>query len=94
MRVPVFDGRKFYEIEAKREGVGVPVTLTMGGTFVTTRIALKVSQGGQEVPNLKLWVSLSMDAARVPVLIAAEAPFGTVRAEMTARRQEAAASGR
>jgi len=94
MRVPVFDGRKFYEIEAQREAVGAPVTLTMGGTFVTTRIALKVFQGGQEVPNLKLWVSLSMDAARVPVLIEAEAPFGTVRAEMTARRQEAAASGR
>src|SRR5208282_5248966 len=79
MRVPVFDGRKFYEIEAKREAVGASVTLTVGGTFVTTRIALKVFQGGQEMPNLKVWVSLSMDAARVPVLIEAEAPFGTVR---------------
>jgi len=86
IRVPVFDGRKFYEIEAKREAVGASVTLAVGGTFVTTRIALKIFQGGQEVPNLKVWVNLSMDAARVPVLIEAEAPFGTVRAEMTARR--------
>lgn len=88
MRVPVFDGRKFYEIEAKREAVGASVTLTVGGTFVTTRIALKIFQGGQEVPNLKVWVNLSMDAARAPVLIEGEAPFGTVRAEMTARSGE------
>ena len=84
MRVPVFDGRRFYEIQAQRESAGVPVTV-VAGNFVTTRIALKVFQGGQEMPNLKVWVSLSEDAARVPVLIEAEAPFGTVRAEMTAR---------
>jgi uncharacterized protein DUF3108 len=84
MRVPVFDGRRFYEIQAQRESAGMPVTVA-AGNFVVTRIALKILQGGQEVPNLKVWVSLTDDAGRVPVLIEAEAPFGTVRAEMTGR---------
>jgi len=83
MRVPVFDGHRFYEIQAQRESAGVPVTVA-AGNFVATRIALKIFQGGQEVPNLKVWVSLSEDARRTPVLIEAEAPFGTVRAELTA----------
>jgi Protein of unknown function (DUF3108) len=85
-RVPVFDGRKFYEVQARRESVGTPLTVA-AGNFVVTRIALTVFQGGQELPNLKVWVSLGQDAARTPALIEADAPFGTVRAELTARGQ-------
>jgi len=84
VRVPVFDGRKFYEVEAQRESAGGAVTVT-AGNFRATRVALHVFKGGVEVPNLKVWVSLSEDAARVPVLIEAEAPFGTVRAELVAK---------
>jgi hypothetical protein len=76
-RVPVFDGRQYYEVEAKRESAG---------NFVVSRIALRVFQGGQEIPNLKVWMSLAQDTARTPALIEAEAPFGTVRAELTARK--------
>jgi Protein of unknown function (DUF3108) len=83
-RLPVFDGRHMYEVEAKRESPGVPVTVA-AGNFVATRVALRISQDGQEVSNLKVWVSLNQDSARVPVLIEAEAPFGTVRAELTSR---------
>jgi Protein of unknown function (DUF3108) len=83
-RVPVFDGRKYYEVEARRESVGTPLTVA-AGSFVVTRIALTVFQGGQELPNLKVWLSLAQDAARTPALLEAEAPFGTVRAELTAR---------
>jgi len=83
-RLPVFDGRKVYEAAAQRESTGVAVTVT-AGSFSATRIALRFSQAGQEVANLKVWVNLSEDAARVPVLIEAEAPFGTVHAELTAR---------
>lgn len=85
-RLPVFDGRKFYEVEAHRESAGEPLAVA-AGNFVVSRIALRVLQGGQEVPNLKVWVSLAQDAARTPALIEAEAPFGTVRAELTARGQ-------
>ncbi|HMD32238.1 MAG TPA: DUF3108 domain-containing protein [Candidatus Acidoferrales bacterium] len=84
LRLPVFDGKKFYEVEATRESSGAALAVA-GGNFVVTRVALKVSQGGQEVANLKVRISFSEDAARVPVLFEAEAPFGTVRAELTAK---------
>jgi len=84
VHIPVFDGKKYYEIDARRESEGQPVTVA-AGNFVATRIALHVSSGGQEVPNVKVWLSLAQDAARTPVLIEAEAPFGTVRAELTTR---------
>jgi len=83
-RIPVFDGRKYYEVEAQRESVGQPLSVA-AGNFIVTRIALRVFTGGQEVTNLKVWLSLAQDAARTPVLIEAEAPFGTVRAELKAR---------
>jgi len=82
-RLRLFDGRKFYDIEARREALGTPVTVA-AGTFAATRIALRILQDGVEMPNLKVWVSLSEDAAHTPVLIEAEASIGTVRAELTA----------
>lgn len=83
-RIPVFDGRRYYEAAAERESMGVPVTVAIG-SFTATRIGLRFSQAGQEIQNLKVWVNLSEDPARIPVLIEAEAPFGTVHAELTGR---------
>ena len=85
-RIPVFDGRKYYDVQAQRESTNLPLTVA-AGNFVTTRIVLRVFTGGQELTNLKVWLSLAQDAARTPVLIEAEAPFGTVHAELTARGQ-------
>ena len=90
VRVPVFDGRKLYELDARRESEGLPITVA-AGNFVVRRINVRVLLGGQEVPNLKLWLSLAQDPAETPVLIEAEAPFGTVRAELTARGPKPAA---
>jgi len=83
LKLPVFDGHKMYEVTAQRESSGA--VAVAAGNFTATRVALKVFQGGQEVPNLQVWISFSEDAGRVPVLIEAEAPFGTVRAELTSR---------
>ena len=83
-RMRIFDGRKFSEIEAHRETTGTQLSLP-AGTFTTTRIALRILQDGVDLPNLKLWISLSEDAAHIPVLFEAEAAIGTVRAELTSR---------
>ena len=91
-RFPVFDGRKLYEIDARTESEGLPLTVA-AGSFIVRRIGVRVLQGGLEVPNLKVWVSLAQDAAQTPVLIEAEAPFGTVRAELTSRGATPASAG-
>lgn len=83
-RLQVFDGRKFYDVEARRELGGVRVTVP-AGSFTVTRIPLRILQDGTELPNLKLAISVSEDAARIPVLFEVEASIGTVRAELTAR---------
>jgi RES domain-containing protein len=82
LRQRVFDGRKFYDVEAHREMAGTRLTVA-AGSFVATRIALRILQDGMDLPNLKLWVSLSEDASRLPVLFEAEASIGSVRAELT-----------
>lgn len=82
-RLRVFDGRKFYDVEARRDMAGTHVTVATG-SYVATRIALRILSDGVELPDLKLWVSLSEDAARTPVLFEAEASIGTIRAELTA----------
>lgn len=82
-RFPVFDGRHYYDVAAQKESAGEEVQVA-AGTFHVTRVALRVFESGHEVPNVKFWVSLAQDAARTPVLIEAEMPFGTVRVEATA----------
>jgi hypothetical protein len=81
-RLRVFDGRKFYDVSAHRETAGNHVTVA-AGSFVASRIALRILEDGVEMPNLKLWISLSENAARTPVLIEAETSIGTLRAELT-----------
>ena len=84
-RFPVFDGRRFYDVSAQKESADGEVEVT-AGKFRVTRVALRVFEGGKEMPNVKFWVSLAQDAARTPVLIEAEVPFGTVRVELTAAK--------
>jgi hypothetical protein len=83
-RFPVFDGRRYYDVAAQKESAGDEVQVA-AGKFRVTRVALHVSEGGREIPNLKFWVSLALDAERTPVLIEAEVPFGTVRVELTSK---------
>lgn len=83
MRFPVFDGRRYYDVAAEKESAGGEVEVA-AGKFHVTRVALRVFEGGKEIPNVKFWVSLAQDAAHTPVLIESELPFGTVRVELTA----------
>jgi len=83
-RLRVFDGRKFYDVEARREAAGGRVTVA-AGSFSVTRLALRILQDGVEMPNLKVWISIGEDAAHTPVLMEAEASIGTVRVELTAK---------
>jgi hypothetical protein len=84
-RFPVFDGRRFYDVSAQKESADGEVEVA-AGTFRVTRVAIHVFESGKEMPNVRFWVSLAQDAARTPVLIEAEVPFGTVRVELTAAK--------
>jgi len=86
VRMPVYDGHDLYEmrarIEASSEAVEVPA-----GKFSASRIAIHVFQRNKEVSGIDFTVWLASDAARTPVVMAADLPFGSLRVEMQSANQ-------
>ena len=80
-RAPAFDGHRIYDIRADVVNPAGQVTVP-AGQFAATRIAIHVSERGIELPDTHFWLWLAHDAARTPVLIEAEVPFGTARVEL------------
>jgi hypothetical protein len=79
---PVYDGANLYELHATLENGADAVKLD-AGSFTTQRIAIRLFQNGKENPAIHFRLWLATDAARTPVLIAAQLPFGTLRVELT-----------
>ena len=79
--MPVFDGKKVYELHARlsnhAEDVEVPA-----GNFTASRIDLRISERGRDVTTVRISLWLANDTARTPVRVEAELPFGAVRAEL------------
>jgi hypothetical protein len=82
VRCPVFDGRKLYQVRARRElergGVSVPA-----GKFAASRIEVRVYEQGNQSEQARFSVWLAQDASRTPVLVEADVPLGTARVELT-----------
>lgn len=81
VRAPVYDGRNLYEMSAKVENASEKVTVD-AGTFSASRIGIHLFDHGKEVSQIGFELWLAQDAARTPVLISAELPFGSVRGEL------------
>ena len=84
IRGPVYDGEDLYEMQARLE---LPNdTISVAGQNVTaTKLAVALFRGGYE-SRTRCWIWLSQDAARVPLVILAQVPYGSVRAELVSRR--------
>jgi Protein of unknown function (DUF3108) len=80
-RVPVFDGHDVYEMRASREAANETVKVA-AGTFSTERIAVHVFRYQKEVTSIRLTMWVAGDPARTPVVMEADLPFGTLRAEL------------
>lgn len=81
VRTAVYDGHNLYEMRAKMEASDEAVTVP-AGTFSAARIAIQVFPHEKEVPGVSFTVWLTRDAARTPVVMKAELPFGSLRVEM------------
>ena len=80
VRSPVFDGRKLYDVRARRTGsanVSVPA-----GSYVTNTIDIRVYDNGTEMKDARFTLYLAKDPTRAPVLLEAVLPFATVRVEL------------
>jgi hypothetical protein len=81
LKAPVFDGRRLYDavarIDTPHGTVSVPA-----GNFPAFRIAIRLFDHGKELTDTRLWFWITQDAARTPVLVEADIPFGTARIEL------------
>jgi len=77
----VFDGKDVFEMRARRDSM-MEATAVPGGTFMASRISVRVFQHEKEVTAIHIALWLGTDAAHTPVVIQATLPFGTLRAEM------------
>jgi len=81
VRSPVYDGHKLYDVHARLEARGEPVTVP-AGNFNTLKIELRVLDNGAEMKDAHFLLYLSNTDARLPVLLEAEMPFATARVEL------------
>ncbi|MGC1840455.1 MAG: DUF3108 domain-containing protein [Candidatus Acidiferrales bacterium] len=82
LRVPVFDGKNLYEVQASRAMPDSQITVP-AGTFSTKHVAIQLFSAGNEVPHTHFDLWLGHDAARIPVAMEADIPIGTFRVELT-----------
>lgn len=79
---PVYDGRKMYDVRARRvsksEAVSVPA-----GKYDASKIEIRVLEGGAEMKDAHFLLYLANDASRLPVLMEAVLPVATARVELT-----------
>jgi len=79
--IPVYDGRRLYEVRARRE-VERRTVRVPAGVFAAKRIEVRVFEKEKEVRQTRFWVWLAHNAENTPVLIEVEIPFGTGRVEL------------
>jgi hypothetical protein len=85
-RGPVYDGSDIYEVRAQRENASEPVRVA-AGSFSASRVSIAVFQREKEVSAVHFTVWFANDAARAPVAMQAQLPFGTLRAELLSTPQ-------
>jgi hypothetical protein len=82
LRVPVFDGRRLYDVVARIDTPQGIVTVP-AGNFSAFRVAIRLFDHGKELTDTRLWLWITKDEAHTPVLVEAEIPIGTARIELT-----------
>jgi hypothetical protein len=77
----VYDGHGVYDMRARLDAPAESVTVA-AGSFKAGRISVRVFQQDKEIRGTGFTVWVARDAARTPVLLRADLPFGSLRAEL------------
>ena len=85
-RAPVYDGHDVFDMRARCD-VPHEFVKVAAGNFSAGRISIHVFQYGKEVSAIRFEIWIANDPARTPVLIEANLPFGSVRAELMHAQQ-------
>jgi hypothetical protein len=82
LRVPVYDGHDLYQVVAHLEAASDQVQVD-AGSFNASRVSIEVFQTDNENASFHFTVWYANDAARTPVSMFADLPFGNLRVELT-----------
>src|SRR5215470_11568841 len=85
---PVYDGRKLYEVKARK--IGSAEVQVPAGHFSTNTVEIRVFDGGEEMKDAHFTLYLAKDAARTPVLLEATLPFAEARVQLVNRSAQSA----
>ena len=77
---PVYDGRKLYEVKARK--IGSAEVQVPAGHFSTTTVEIRVFDNGAEMKDAHFTLYLAKDSARTPVLLEATLPFAEARVQL------------
>ena len=80
-RMPVYDGHDLYDMVVRREAANEKVPVA-AGEFTTTHLSIRLNDRQQEVPQTDFELWIASDRSRLPVLMTANLPFGSLRAEL------------
>jgi len=83
-RATVYDGEDLYEMRGRLDLPNDPISV-VGRNLTATKIAVELFRGGHS-SRTRCWIWFSQDAARVPLVIQAQVPYGSVRAELVSQR--------
>jgi hypothetical protein len=78
VEMPVYDGKNLYQMRASLTDAQSQVEVP-AGKFSASRVDIKIFERGKERSDVRITVWLAGDAARTPVLLEAQLPFGSVR---------------
>ena len=79
-RVPVFNGRRLFEVHARSTKSGkIEVA---AGTYTASCVELRVFERRKEMSNVRIWIWFAQDESHTPALMEAEMPFGKLRIEL------------
>jgi uncharacterized protein DUF3108 len=82
-RAPVYDGEDLYEMRARIE-LNADVVNVAGRDMKATKILVQLFQGAHQ-SRTQCFIWFSQDAASTPVLLQAQVPYGSVRAELLSK---------
>jgi len=81
VRSPVYDGHKLYDVRARLAANAEKITVP-AGSYASSKIELRVFEGGVETKDSHFFLYLANDSRRTPVLLDAQLPFAEARVEL------------
>jgi hypothetical protein len=78
---PLYDGQNLYDADAKLVSAAEPLTTGLG-KFSTSHVTVKLFQNQKEMTTIHLQFWLDNAGSHAPLVIEADLPFGSLRAEL------------